>query len=120
MDSRGGSRAAFLIYVLVAIVLVYAAIMTLPVYMNYYSLDDEIGQQMRLAAINSDDIILGDIETKIKDLGLPIKPGDIYMKRGDDEGLTVKINWISRVDYGYGIKRDFRFEINDNSRAKRE
>ena len=118
MDNRGGGRAAILLYILVGILAVYVLVKTIPPYMHYYALDDEVAQQLHLSSINDDDMIVGDLMNKINDLGLPITSDDIQLIRKDDGSVEIKLSWAEEVDYGYGIKREFPFSIDAFTRKK--
>jgi hypothetical protein len=118
MDSRGGGMAAILLYILVGILAFYVVVKTIPPYMHYYALDDEVAQQLHLASINDDHMILGDLMDKINDLELPVTADDIHIIRTDDGSVEIKLSWTEDVDYGYGIKRDFPFSIDDSNRKK--
>jgi hypothetical protein len=120
MDSRGGGRAAILLYILVGILAFYVVLKTIPPYMHYYALDDEVGQQLHLASINDDNMIVGDLMDKINDLELPITADDIHIIRTEDGSVEIKLFWAEEVDYGYGIKREFRFSIDGSNRKKRK
>ena len=117
---KGGSRLTALIYIFISIFVIYAAIKTIPPYMDYYSMDDEVAQQLHLSTINSDDIISNDLAQKAADLELPISKDQIILKRNDDGSLTIEMKWVKTVDYGYGFKRDFSFEINANSKKVKD
>ena len=117
---KGGSRLTALIYIFISIFVIYAAIKTIPPYMDYYSMDDEVAQQLHLSTINSDDVILNDLAKKAADLELPITKDQIILKRNDDGSLTIEMSWARTVDYGYGFKRDFPFEINSNSKKVKD
>jgi hypothetical protein len=118
MDSRGGGKAAILLYLLVGILAVYVLVKTIPPYMHYYSLDDEVAQQLHLSSINDDNMIIGDLMNKVNDLGLPITNDDIHLVRSADGSIEIKLSWTEEVDYGYGIKREFAFSIDDTNRKK--
>ncbi len=117
---KGGSRLTALIYIFISIFVIYAAIKTIPPYMDFYSMDDEVAQQLHLSTINSDDVILNDLAKKAADLELPITKDQIILKRNDDGSLTIEMSWARTVDYGYGFKRDFPFEINSNSKKVKD
>lgn len=115
MGQAGISRIAVLLYILVAAAVVYGVIKTVPPYMDFYAMDDEVAQQIHLSTINSDDVIMADLTSKVKELGLPVRPEDIILEHGPD-GLEIRMRWVTVVDYGYGFKRDFPFEIDASSR----
>ncbi len=118
MDSRGGGKAALLLYILVGILAFYVLVKTVPPYMHYYALEDEVAQQIHLSSINNDEMIIGDLMNKVNDLGLPITNDDIQLIRKDDGSIEIKLSWTDEVDYGYGIKREFPFSIDDSNRKK--
>ncbi len=120
LNNRGGGKAATLLYILIGIVAIYAIVKTVPPYMHYYALDDEVAQQLSLSTIDSDDVIIGDLMKKIDDLGLPIQRNDISFIRNSDGSVEIKLSWSEEVDYGYGIKRKFSFAIDSrNSKMQR-
>lgn len=120
LENHGGGRAATLLYILIGIVAIYAIVKTVPPYMHYYALNDEVAQQLNLSTIDSNDVITGDIMKKINDLGLPIKKEDIGFVRNSDGSAEIKLYWSEDVDYGYGIKKKFSFSIDSrNSKIQR-
>jgi len=112
----GSSHAAVLIYIMVAIIGIYAAIKTVPPYMDYYSMEDEVRQQLHLAAINPDNVILEDLARKAQELGLPIKSEDIILEHGEDGSTRIDIKWAVDVDFGYGFRRVYNFEIKNSNK----
>ncbi|MHB8172864.1 MAG: hypothetical protein ACYDFU_00190 [Nitrospirota bacterium] len=116
MNNRGGGKAAILLYILVGILAIYATIKTVPPYMHYYALDDEVSQQLGLSTIDNDDVIIGDLMKKIDDLGLPIDRSGIGLIRNKDGSVEIKLSWTEEVDYGYGIKEKFPFAIDSRNR----
>ncbi len=115
LNTRGGGKAATLLYVLIGILAVYVTVKTVPPYMHYYALDDEVAQQLSLSTIDSDDVIIKDLMKKIDDLGLPIKRSGISFVRNNDGSVEIKLSWSEDVDYGYGIKRKFHFSIDSRN-----
>ncbi len=115
LDNRGGGKAATLLYILIGIVAIYALVKSVPPYMHYYTLDDEVAQQLSLSTIDSDEVIVGDLMKKIDDLGLPIKRSDISFVRNSDGSVEISFSWSEEVDYGYGIKRKFPFSIDSRN-----
>jgi len=118
--NEGGSKVTVLFYLLVAIVLIYAGIKTVPPYMHYYAMDDEVGQQLQTASINSDDVILDSILKKAQELELPLTRDDIKFVRHEDGSISVDIKWVEVADYGYGFEREFPFELSTTTRKLKE
>lgn len=119
-DNEGGSKIAVLVYLLVAILVIYAGIKTIPAYMDYYSMDDEVIQQLRTSTINTDDYIMEELQKKAAELDLPLGKDDIVMTRDETNALSIEIKWTVVVDYGYGFKREFPFEIKSSTRNIKE
>ena len=119
-EVKGGSTLTALIYILLSIFVIYAAVKTVPPYMDYYSMDDEVSQQLHLSTINSNDVILNDLAQKAADLELPISKDQIILSRNGDGSMSIQMKWVRTVDYGYGFKRDFPFEINTNSKKVKD
>lgn len=118
--NEGGSKIAVLLYLLVAILVIYAAIKTVPPYMDYYSMDDEVAQQLRTSTINTDEFIMEDLLKKAEELDLPLGKDDIVMTRDETNALSIDIKWTVVVDYGYGFKKEFPFELKSSTRNIKE
>jgi len=114
-NNRGGSKISTLLYLLIATLVIYVVIKVVPPYRAYYAMEDEIAQQMQLSEINNQEVILNDIYQKAQELELPIQKEDISITKRDDGGLELTLHWDVEVDFGYGIKRSFPFEINSNN-----
>jgi hypothetical protein len=119
LDERGGSRVATLLYLLVAILVFYVLFKVIPPYMAYYSMDDEVSQEIGMSSINPDEVIVKDLYEKAQELGLPIDQQDIKLTR-DAASVTIDIQWVTEVDFGYGFKRDFAFEVKTSAKEKAE
>jgi len=119
-NNRGGSRVTTLLYIMVAIIAIYLVVKTVPPYMDYYALDDEVAQQLHLSSINSDEVIINDLASKAHELGLPITRDDVNLAHNEDGTVSIDIKWVATADYGYGFKRDFAFEINANTGKAKE
>lgn len=111
LDERGGSTSTSLIYLLIATIVIYGSIKLIPPYMDYYAMEDEIRHQVSLAQINSQDVIYNDIKLKFDELEIPVYDDTIVMNRDDNGVLSVDVSWSETVDFGYGFKREFPFEI---------
>ena len=118
--NEGGSKVTVLLYLFVLIVLFYVGIKTVPPYLHYYAMDDEVGQQLLTSSINSDDIILDGILKKAQELELPLTKDDIKLVHNDDGSISVDIKWVEVADYGYGFKREFPFELSTTTKILKE
>ena len=119
-DEKGSSRPAALLYILVTILLIYALVKTVPPFMNYYAMDDEVAQQLHLASINSDDMIIADLAAKARELDIPVDVDDIHLEHSPKGGILIHISWQQDVDYGYGFKRTFSFDVSSDSMKSKE
>lgn len=118
MDERGGTASATLVYLLIATMIIYGLIKLVPPYMDYYAMEDEIRQQVSLAQINTQDVIYNDIKLKFTELEIPVNEDTIRLNRSGDGVLSVDVRWTTTVDFGYGFKKDFPFEISVASKEK--
>ena len=109
-DSSGQSRISTLIYILVAILVIYVVIKLVPPYMRYYAMDDEVHQQLQMSKINDVKTIRYDLIDKARELDIPLDPD--YMELTTEGGhLRIYVAWVEEVDFGYGITRDLEFAI---------
>jgi hypothetical protein len=117
LSSRGESRIGTLIYILVAILVIYIVIKVVPPYMHYYAMDDEVEQQAKMSRINDADTIREDLMKKADELGIYIDPQFLNISYNDKHVITIDVAWAEEVDFGYGITRDFQFEIKTTGTA---
>jgi len=112
ISSRGESRIGTLIYIVVAILIIYVIIKVVPPYMHYYSMDDEVAQQIKMSKIINADVIRDDLMKKADELDIYVDPEYLEITYDDKRNVTIEMAWVEEVDFGYGITRDFQFEIN--------
>jgi len=120
-ESKRGSRIATLVFLLIVCLVMYAAVKIVPPYRAYYSMEDEAAQQMTLIQvnpINPEAIVKSDLFSKAQELELPLEKDDIEVTRGPDGVVSVRMEWGERVDFGYGITRDFYFKVDVDNRNK--
>lgn len=115
LGHRGGSRISTLLYLLVAVLIIYVVVKVIPPYMQYYSMEDEILQQARMAKINPADTIRQDLLLKADELEIDLDPGNLELAYDTNGRLQVSMYWETTVDFGYGINKDFVFEIDTSS-----
>jgi hypothetical protein len=111
LGSRGESGVSNLMYLLVAVMVIYVVVKVIPPYMDYYAMEDEVTQQVKMAKINSPDVIRNDLVQKARELEIKFEPDGFRMSYGNNDRLQVYMHWKTRVDFGYGIERYFEFEI---------
>jgi len=111
----GGSRVTVLIYILIVVAAFYFASKVVPPYWAYNTMDDEVVQQLQMASINQEDVILDDLYNKAQELDIPVNKDDIIITRLPDGHINIKMNWSVTVDFGRGYKRVYDFEINDTN-----
>jgi len=118
LGNNGGSRLASLVYLLIAASIIYFFYKMVPPYMDFFALEDEANQQLRMAKINSRDVILEDLYSKVKERGLDIKKEDIRLSLTEEGKMDIYIAWQTEVDFGYNIKKVLEFEV-DTANYKR-
>lgn len=102
-------------YLLVAVMVLYVVVKVIPPYMDYYAMEDEVTQQVKMAKINSPDVIQNDLLEKAKELEIYFEPDGFRMSFDNNNRFQVYMHWKTRVDFGYGFERYFEFEIDSSS-----
>ncbi len=100
----GASRYVVLLWLVLLFVVVHIAIKLVPMYMDYWRMDDEIRAKAGAAQVLKDEEILGDLQKKAKDLELPLGPENFVIIRNEDK-RTMKIStaWDVEVRFFWGI-----------------
>jgi len=119
LGSGGESRLTSLVYLLIALGVFYFLYKMIPPYMDFLALEDEANQQLRMAKINSREVILDDLYSKIQELELDIKKEDIELNLTEDGKMDIYITWQTEVDFGHDITKVLDFEI-DTANYKRQ
>ena len=115
LGNEKGRILTLLLYLFVFIFLAYMAVKTVPAYMGYYSMDDEVAQQLRLSTLNSDEVIIKDLNEKASEHDIELDPDGISVTREEGGRVAISIKWTARIDYGYGFARSFPFVVEGNS-----
>lgn len=76
---KGGARAKTLLTLVIVIVMVFAAIKIVPVYVTNYQLQDSMQEEATYASVNrkTPDQIRTDLTKKLDQLGIPVDGKDI-------------------------------------------
>lgn len=120
LGHRGEARISTLLYLLVAVLVIYVVVKVIPPYMQYYSMEDEVLQQVRMAKINPADTIRRDLLLKADEIEIDLDPADLELAYDTNGRLQVSVYWMTNVDFGYGINKDFEFNIDTSSSDNKE
>ena len=84
-------RIKALLGLAVALTVVYAGYLLLPVYFENYQFQDEVSNMAKFAAYNNQDEeqIHNDVMKKALDIGVPMRPENVHVTR---EGDTIRID----------------------------
>jgi hypothetical protein len=102
------------LWLLVLFLVVHVAVKVIPVYMDYYRMEDEMKVKASVSQVLKDEEILKDLENKAKELDLPLTQDSFIVKR-DTERRKMKIStkggWNVEVTFLWGAYvRTFHFE----------
>lgn len=102
--NKGASRFAVFFWLLLLFIVVHIAVKLVPMYMDYWRMDDEIRAKAGAAQVFKDDEITYSLEKKAKELALPLGRENFILLR-DAERRTLKIStaWDVEVHFFWGI-----------------
>lgn len=98
-SERGGARLKAFFAVFILIVMIYAAVKIVPIYVTNYQLMDSLQEEATFATVNrkSADAIKTDVEQKLTDLGIQVDPATIQVS--DISGnVTIAFDYSVPVD----------------------
>lgn len=113
-NQNGASRFKVFLWFLVLFLVVHVGVKVVPIYMDYFRMEDEMKVKASVAQVLKDEEILKDLENKAKDLDLPLTRDSFIVKR-DTERRKMKIStkggWDVEVTFLWGAYvRTFHFE----------
>jgi hypothetical protein len=99
-SQRGEGKLKAVIYTVVLLFAVYAAIKIVPVYVAEYELKDKMAEQARFAIVNrySEDQVRDVIYKVIQDLDIPATREDIKVL-STNNGIMISVNYSVPVDF---------------------
>ncbi len=113
-NQSGGSRFKVYLWFLVLFLVVHVAVKLVPVYMDYYRMEDEMKAKASVAQVLKDEEILKDLENKAKELDVPLTQDSFVLKRDMDRRkmkISTKAGWDVEVNFLWGAYvRTFHFE----------
>jgi len=97
---RGEGKLKAIIYTVVLLFAVYAAVKIVPVYVAEYELKDKMAEQARFAIVNrySEDQVRDVIYKVIQDLDIPATREDIKVL-STNNGIMISVNYSVPVDF---------------------
>ncbi len=107
-SQRGEGKLKAIIYTVILLSAVYAAVKVVPVYVAEYQLNDKITEQARFAVVNhySEDQVRDIIYKVIQDLDIPANREDIKVQN-TNHGVMITVNYSVPVDF-----KVYKTEIN--------
>jgi hypothetical protein len=99
-SQSGEGKLKAIIYTVILLAAVYAAVKVVPVYVAEYELSDKISEQARFAVVNrySEDQIRDIIFKVIQDLDIPANREDIKVQN-TNHGIMISVNYSVPVDF---------------------
>src|SRR5258707_9914002 len=99
-SQRGEGKPKAIIYTVILLAAVYAAVKVVPVYVAEYELKDKITEQARFAVVNryTEDQVRDIIFKVIQDLDIPANREDIKVQT-TNHGVMITVNYSVPVDF---------------------
>jgi hypothetical protein len=115
-SQRGEGKLKAIIYTVVLLFAVYAAVKIVPVYVAEYELKDKMAEQARFAIVNrySEDQVRDVIFKVIQDLDIPATREDIKVQNTNN-GIMISVNYSVPVDFKV-YKTEFNFSPSSEGR----
>ena len=115
-SQRGEGRLKAVIYTVILVAAVYAAVKVVPIYVAEYELNDKITEQARFAVVNhyTEDQVRDILFKVIQDLDIPAKREDIKVQN-TNHGVMISVNYTVPVDFKV-YKSEFNFSPSSEAR----
>ena len=99
-SQRGEGKLKAIVYTVILLAAVYAAVKVVPVYVAEYELNDKITEQARFAVVNhyTEDQVRDIIYKVIQDLDIPANREDIKVQ-STNHGVMISVNYSVPVDF---------------------
>jgi hypothetical protein len=99
-SQRGEGKLKAIIYTVILISAVYAAIKVVPAYVAEYELKDKMAEQARFAIVNryTEEQVRDVIYKVVQDLDIPANREDIKVE-STNHGITISVNYSVPVDF---------------------
>ncbi|HWY08325.1 MAG TPA: hypothetical protein VNY24_15800 [Candidatus Acidoferrales bacterium] len=99
-SQRGEGKLKAIIYTVILLTAVYAAVKVVPAYVAEYELKDKITEQARFAVVNryTEDQVREIIFKVIQDLDIPANREDIKVQ-ATNHGVMITVNYSVPVDF---------------------
>jgi hypothetical protein len=99
-SQRGEGKLKAIIYTVILIAAVFAAVKVVPAYVADYELKDKITEQARFAVVNryTEDQVRDIIYKVVQDLDIPANREDIKVQN-TNHGVMISVNYTVPVDF---------------------
>ena len=114
---RGEGRLKAVIVLVVIVILIFAAIKIVPIYVNDYELADKMQEQARFAVVNryTEEQIRDNIFKAVLDIGIPAKKEDIKVV-ATNSVVRISMDYTVPVDL-LGFHTELHFSTNSEGKA---
>jgi hypothetical protein len=111
-NQNGGTRFKVFLWFVFLFLGLHVGLKIVPLYMDHARMKDEMVVKASVAQVLKDEEILRDLETKAKDLDLPLKAENFVIQRDDDRRrMKISTKWDIDVIFLWGVyTRTFHFQ----------
>ncbi len=118
---RGIGKLTFLVFAAVLGAAIYSGYIVFPFYYNYFEIQNQMDQVVRVAATYSDQELREKLNYHIKHMKLPVEPEDLRLFRQDGE-IKISLEWdevfyINWRDKEYTIE-EFHFHAHSEGKIE--
>lgn len=101
-----------LLFLLIVAGGVYVAATVIPPYWAYYSFKEDVASLAKMTDVTmQDDKIQKELAIRARELGVPLREGDFYVKRHGFGKVEIAANWEVQLEFIGGYKRTLQFEV---------
>jgi hypothetical protein len=103
-NEAGASKMAIAFWLIVLFLIIHVGIKLLPMYLDYYRLEDEMTSKASVAQALKDEEIIADLVTKAKELDLPLTAENFVLKRNvDRHRMQISTQWDVEVHFLFDV-----------------
>ncbi len=101
-----------LLFLLIVAGAVYVAVTAIPPYWAYYSFKEDVASIAKMTDVTlQEDKIQKELALRARELGIPLREGDFYVKRLGFGKVEIAANWEVHLEFIGGYKRTLKFEV---------
>jgi hypothetical protein len=110
-NEGGASRVTIFIWLVILFLIIHIGVKLLPMYIDYYRMEDEITSKASVAQALKDEEIIADLVKKAKELDLPLTAENFILHRDlDRRRMQISTEWDVEVHFLFDVYvRSFHF-----------